>query len=457
MEQEQGSQNVIEKLEELVNAGRAGELANELRHLPPGDAGWVLSRLREEQRASMFALLSTEDPELAATLIEHVADEQAARFISVLPPEAAAAIVDVMESDHQADILERLDDEDAQAILIEMDPEEAEEVRRLVQYPSDTAGGLMITEYLAHPTSRRIDEVLADLRGNAERYAKYDVQYVYVTDDKGVLAGVIRLRDLVLTPGERRISSIMIPKPAHVKVGDRQQELEHFFDHHAFFAAPVVDPDGILVGVVRRAAVEKAHAAQAERTFLAFGGIIGGEELRSMPTSNRIVRRLAFLCPNILLNVLAAGVVAIYEPTIASVTALAIFLPMLSDMSGCAGNQAVAVSIRELSIGVLKPTDFFHTVKKEIGIGLANGLVLGTLIGCIAWLMRGGEWPLIGMVVGLAMALNSVVAGMIGGSVPLFLKRFGVDPALASSPLLTTVTDMCGFFLTLRLATSILL
>ena len=101
----------------------------------------------------------------------------------MLPPEAAAAIVDVMESDHQADILERLDEEDAQAILIEMDPAEAEEVRRLVQYPSDTAGGLMITEYLAHPTSRRIDEVLADLRDNAERYAKYDVQYVYVTEE----------------------------------------------------------------------------------------------------------------------------------------------------------------------------------------------------------------------------------------------------------------------------------
>jgi|RhiMethySRZTD1v2_1073278.scaffolds.fasta_scaffold16793_2 magnesium transporter len=456
-EQEPTSKDVIEELEQLVSSERAPDLASALKRLPPADAGWVLSRIKEEQRARMFALLSAEDPELAATLIDHVADEQAARFISVLPPEAAAAIVDEMESDQQADILERLKDEDAQAILIEMDPEDAEEVRRLVQYPSDTAGGLMITEYLAHPGSRRIDEVLADLRANAEQYAKYDVQYVYVTDDGGALAGVIRLRDLVLTPGMRTIASIMIAKPAHVKVDDRQQELEHFFDHHAFFAAPVVDAAGLLVGVVRRAAVEKAHAAQAERTFLAFGGIIGGEELRSMPTPNRIARRLAFLCPNILLNVLAASVVALYEPTIAAVTALAIFLPMLSDMSGCAGNQAVAVSIRELSIGVLKPTDLFHTLSKEVGVGIVNGIVLGTLIGIIAWVMRGGEWPLIGVVVGLAMALNSVVAGAVGGSVPLFLKRLGIDPALASSPLLTTFTDMCGFFLTLSLASAILL
>jgi magnesium transporter len=190
---------------------------------------------------------------------------------------------------------------------------------------------------------------------------------------------------------------------------------------------------------------------------LAFGGIIGGEELRSMPTTTRIVRRLMFLCPNILLNLVAASVVALYEPTIAAVTALAIFLPMLSDMSGCAGNQAVAVSIRELALGVLKPRDFWHALRKEVGVGVANGFVLGILIGVIAWLMRGGEWPLIGCVVGGAMCINSIVAVVIGGTVPLLLRRSGVDPALAASPILTTFTDLCGFFLTLRLATAVLL
>jgi len=176
-----------------------------------------------------------------------------------------------------------------------------------------------------------------------------------------------------------------------------------------------------------------------------------------MPTRTRVVRRLAFLCPNIFLNLIAASVVAFYEPTIAAVTALAIFLPMLSDMSGCAGNQAVAVSIRELSLGLLKPRDLWHTLRKEIVIGVVNGIVLGGLIGLIAWIMRGSERPLIGVVVGGAMCINSVVAVAVGGTVPLFLKRLGVDPALAASPILTTFTDLCGFFLTLRLATAILL
>jgi magnesium transporter len=457
MDQNRPAKELLPRLTELVSNDDASSLAQELRALDPADSGWVLSHLAPEPRAHLLALLSREDADLAATLMEHVADEQAADFISVLPPEAAAAIVDVMDSDDQADVLEKLRDERVSAILEHMDPESAADVRRLVQYEPDTAGGLMISEYLSHPTNRTIREVLDDLRNNAERYARYDVQYVYVTDADGRLRGVIRLRDLVLTPGERLISSIMLEGPARVRVGDRQEELSHFFDHHAYFAAPVVDADGILIGVVRRAAVEKAHAEQADRTLLQFGGIIGGEELRSMPAKTRIVRRLAFLCPNILLNLLAAAVVAFYEPTIAAITALAIFLPMLSDMSGCAGNQAVAVSIRELSIGVLKPNELWHTLKKEIGVGIANGIVLGALIGFIAWLMRGGDWPKIGLVIGMAMAVNSVVAGVVGGSVPLVLKRVGVDPALASSPLLTTFTDMCGFFLTLSLASSILL
>jgi magnesium transporter len=315
----------------------------------------------------------------------------------------------------------------------------------------------MITEYLAHRATESIHSVLSDLQQHAEEYARYDVQYVYVTGECGELLGVIRLRDLVLTPGDQPLSRILIPNPRHVRVTDDQAQLRAFFDEYGFFAAPVVDESGVLVGVIRRAAVVEAQAEQAGRALLAFGGIIGGEELRSMRSTTRIVRRLMFLCPNILLNLLAASVVAIYEPTIAAVTALAIFLPMLSDMSGCAGNQAVAVSIRELSLGLLKPSDLWRTLRKEVGVGVVNGFVLGLLIGAIAWLMRGGDWPLIGVVVGGAMCLNSVVAVVIGGTVPLLLRRGGVDPALAASPILTTFTDLCGFFLTLRLATAVLM
>jgi magnesium transporter len=451
------SEHEVVSLEELIERGEVEAIRSLLDELPPEDVSYAVAQIEPDELARMMELLSAPHPEFAATLMERMLDVQAADVISVMPPEAAAAIVEAMDSDDRVDVLAEVDHEQTQEILARLDPEEAEDVRRLGQYPPESAGGLMITEYLSHPSTRRVAEVLDDLRANAERYVGYDVQYLYVTGESGRLVGVLRLRDLVLTPGERRIESIMIRDPAHVLASDGSERLNAFFDDHAFFAAPVVDDAGALVGVVRRAAVEAARAEKADRTLLAFAGIVGGEELRAMPFTTRVLRRLAFLGPNIGLNLVAASVVALYEPTIAAVTALAIFLPMLSDMSGCAGNQAVAVSIRELSLGILKPRDVWRTLGKEVGVGIVNGLALGTVLGVIAWLMRGGQWPLIGVVVGAAMAINSIVAVSIGGTIPLLLRRMGIDPALAASPVLTTFTDLCGFFLTLRLATAILM
>ena len=151
---------------------------------------------------------------------------------------------------------------------------------------------------------------------------------------------------------------------------------------------------------------------------------------------------------------MAASVIALYEDTLSAVIALAVFLPIVSDMSGCSGNQAVAVSMRELTLGAAEPRDVARVWGKEASVGLINGLILGILLGLAAWAWKG--IPMLGLVVGGALALNTVLAVSIGGTVPLILKRLGVDPAVASGPLLTTITDMCGFFLVLSLASLVL-
>jgi magnesium transporter len=160
---------------------------------------------------------------------------------------------------------------------------------------------------------------------------------------------------------------------------------------------------------------------------------------------------LAWLSANIVLNIIAASVISAYEETLTAVIALAIFLPMVSDMSGCSGNQAVGVTMRELSLGLVRPIDAFRVWLKEITVGVINGIALGILIGIVAWIWKGN--PALGLVIGLALALNTMLAVSIGGIIPLLLKRVGQDPAAASSPLLTTVTDMAGFFFVLSLAT----
>jgi magnesium transporter len=230
--------------------------------------------------------------------------------------------------------------------------------------------------------------------------------------------------------------------------------LGQLFDRHAFFGLPVVDEAGKLVGIVEKADFEEARGESAERTFLRFGGIVGGEELRSMPVGLRAARRLSFLTPNILLNILSSSVIAFYEGTLQQVIALAVFLPILSDMSGCAGNQAVAVSIRELSLGVIKPRDFARVWWQEARIGIPNGIALGVLLAGVAYLWKGT--PYLAGVVGIAMAINTLVAVSMGGLIPLGLRAVKLDPALAAAPILTTVTDMCGFFLSLSFAAAAL-
>ena len=173
-----------------------------------------------------------------------------------------------------------------------------------------------------------------------------------------------------------------------------------------------------------------------------------------MPLAVRSRRRLAWLSINILLNLFAAGVIAYYQETLAQVIALAVFLPIISDMSGCSGNQAVAVIMRELSLGLVSAKEVLRVWLNELGVGLINGLCLGLFIALLAYFWKGNPW--LGLVVGCAMSANTIIAVSIGGTLPLIMRRFSLDPALASGPILTTVTDMCGFFLVLSGASVLL-
>ncbi len=428
-----------ERLEEYVDS------------LSAADTAWAMEHLDGDERREVLAAMT---PRAAAELIEEVPDAQSAELIEALETAEAAAILNVLPSDDQADLIAELEDPRAEAVLAAMDPEEARDARLLGQYAPDVAGGIMVTEFLAFTEDRTIGQVLEELRRNAARYSDYEVQYVYVTSAAGELVGVLRLRDLVLAEAGRRVTQVMLSRPLSVTVDTPLESLAEFFKDHAFFGVPVVAEDGRLVGIVKRSATREAMSDQEVGDHLKAVGIVGGEELRSMATLTRSRRRLSWLSVNILLNIAAASVIALYQDTLAQVIALAVFLPIISDMSGCSGNQAVAVSMRELSLGVVKPFEVLHVAAKESSVGILNGLVLGALIALAGLLYTGN--PYLGAVVGAALAINTVVAVLIGGTVPLLLRRRGLDPALASGPILTTVTDMCGFFLTLSLASLLL-
>lgn len=435
-----------EGLKDQIRNSEADEIKLFLESQESSDLIGAVGHLTEDERVKLFTLLTPED---AAELIDDIPWVQALRSIKGVEPENAAAILSEMTSDDQADFLLEMKEADAEAIMDQMDDSEADNLRNLILYDSDSAGGLMVTEFLAFEELETVEKLVSNLSENAERYKKYNLQYIY-TVSKGKFSGVLSMRDLLLSNPKTQLREIAITKALVVSDQATLEELIKFFDVHNYYGVPVVDDDQVLKGVVLREDIREAQNEQTNTEHLETQGIIGGEELRTMPILLRARRRLSWLSVNILLNIAAASIIAIYQDTLSAVIALAVFLPIISDMSGCSGNQAVAVSLRELSLGVIRPFEMARVWFQEVSVGLINGTVLGLLIGLAAYLWQGNAY--LGLVVGGALMINTVVAVSLGGVIPLFLKKMNVDPALASGPILTTVTDMFGFFLALTFA-----
>jgi len=438
-------------ISDILASGDSVVLTKFIDSLSPSETARAISRLTEEEQLHLLSLLSPED---AADMIEEIPETQAADLVEDMPSEQAAAIMEEMTSDHLVDVLGEMDEDASQAILAKMGKDDAKEARKLLDYAPDCAGGLMISEFLVYQVDHTIQDVLDDLQANRSEYINYHVQYFYVVDWKGKLVGVLRMQDLLFPTRETQLTKIMIHSPLSVSDKSSLNELEEFFDVHHLFGVPVVDDERQLVGVLLPSAIEEAVNKRKTKSFLQLSGIIGGEEFRTMPLLSRSGRRLSWLTINIILNIIAASVIALYQDTLAAAITLAVFLPIVSDMSGCSGNQAVAVSMRELSLGLVRPSELFWVLAKEARIGIINGLVLGLVLGGVAFFWKGNPW--LGIVVGGALALNTLVSVTLGGTLPLVLRRLKLDPALVSSPLLTTVTDMCGFFFVLSFATAVM-
>jgi len=415
------------------------------------DVALVLSRLNESERVWLLSLL---DPAEAAELIDGVPESQAADLLGDLQPQQAGRIADELPVEHTADIFRELTASEAEEILQTMEADTADAARQSLSYPENSAGDLMVHDVLCYRDDLRIADVREDLHTQKKDFSRYHVLYIYVVDADDRLVGVMKIHDLLFAPKNTLLREVMLPDPRSIRVGEMLETISEMFSSVKLLALPVVDEADHLVGVVLPLAVEEARRKKAVRQLLWLSGFLGGEEFRSMPLYKRSGKRLSWLTLNIVLNIIAASVIALYQDTLAAVIALAVFLPMVSDMSGCSGNQAVAVSLRELSLGILRPSEIMRVAFKESSLGIVNGVILGVLLGVVAYLWKDNIY--LSLVIALALAANTVVAVTMGGVLPLAIKRLKVDPALVSSPLLTTVTDMCGFFLILSLASGFL-
>ncbi|MBI4394948.1 MAG: magnesium transporter [Candidatus Omnitrophica bacterium] len=413
--------------------------------LNPVDAAHSLEALSEEEAVHILKNVS---PELSSRAFNSLEPRFAANLLLVLPDEIAAQIFGKMLVTRAAELvlcIQRRDDREK--LLERIEPVQAGEIRKLTTYPEDTAGRIMTPNFLAFPLTMKADEAVQNLRSLAQK--KSSLNYVYVTDSENRLKGVLNMRDLLLANEGDLLESIMIPDVFRVEATLDREKVIQELSTRSFVAVPVVDKNGHLLGTIRTdELIASAQEEATEDIQKMFGA--GGDERVSSSISFSVKKRFFWLMINLGTAFLASAVISVFEGTIARITALAVFLPIVASQGGNTGAQSLAVVIRGLVLREIEPRLARKVIFKEGALGLINGSAVGTLSALVAWLWNGNIY--LGLVIGLAMVVNMVAAGISGAAIPIFMKAIGKDPAQSSNIILTTVTDCVGFFAFLSLA-----
>ncbi|HEX5032940.1 MAG TPA: magnesium transporter, partial [bacterium] len=333
-------------------------------------------------------------------------------------------------------------------ILDAMPPDEAEPVRQLLSYPPDSAGGLMQTELVKVQAEDNLGDTVQLIR---EKTGKFDdIINVYVVNEHGLLIGIVPLRALILGRPEQKVSEVMVKDVITAMVDMDQEQVAQLFRKYDFISLPVVDQQGKLLGRILVDDIVDVIQEEASEDIYRLAGVDKEEHVNDSPWRS-IRLRLPWLSFNAITAIVAATVVGLFQGTIQKVVALAVFMPIVAGMGGNAGTQSLTVITRGLALGELTFANAKRVLMKELMAGICNGIILGALMATLAYLYQGN--PMLGLVLGLAMISNMFMAALAGTSIPLLLKWAKVDPALASGVIVTTFTDVTGFFCFLGLAT----
>lgn len=427
----------------------------------PGDRREWIEALKERHPHDIAVELRDMSIEKTRAALRELPDGLASEVILELPVHTQvllfesmrvsrlSGIIEEMFSDDVADLLGQLSPERLEKIMEQLPPGDAREIADLLQYAEDTAGGIMQTEVISVREDLTIGETIERLRSMEDLSEADGFFYVYVTDVNNRLRGVLRIRDLLFSKPDRRVRDIMIREVRAVSVHADQEEIARLFKNYGFSVVPVVDDFQRLRGLVTSDDVMDVLEEEATEDMQRMIGL-SGEESTATPWRESVRNRLPWLYVNLLTAFMAGAVVAIFESTIAQYAVLAVFLPIIAGQGGNAGTQVLTIVVRSLALGEVPDKGQQAIVIKELIVGVLNGLAIGIVVGLIAWLWK--QNIALGVVVFAAMVLNMVAAGLAGVVIPFGLKALRIDPALASAIMLTTVTDVVGFFLFLGFA-----
>ncbi len=406
-----------------------------IESLRPADQADLVEGLTGHEQVTLLKHMHPSD---SADVMEGMEDEQAAALAKMFSPSELADILDEMEVDEAADVLKDLDPQQAAEALREM--EESESVISLLRYPNDTAGGLMTRAVITLRRDWTTDEALAELRRVGPH--SDSTYYLFCVDDKEMLLGVVGLRTLVSAPGDMLVGEMMIEDVISVPVTMDQEDCARLLSRHGYLALPVVDEIGRFVGVITADDLLEVAVDEATEDMYRMVGILGEERVFESATLS-VFKRFPWLAINMGTLFVAITVVDFFEPVIAGLVTLAVFLPLVSGEGGNAGSQTTTVIVRGLALGEVRSQDALRVLGKELKVSFINGALIGLGTGAVAFIWK-QDWR-IAAAIWLAMILNFLMAAATGVLVPLGLKKLKVDPALASAAFVTGFTDTFGF------------
>jgi magnesium transporter len=379
--------------------------------------------------------------------LSELGPEAGAGLLATRPAEEIAKLAQEIPSDDAAALIDYLPEELSAAVLDLMRPKESGVVENLLEYPEQTAGRIMNPHVFALNEDMTVGEAITELQNNRDVEMVF---YLYVVDDRHHLVGVTSLRRLLLVAPATPLKRIMTADIISARVDTDQEEVARQVASYNLLAIPVVDEENKLVGVITVDDVIDVIKDEATEDIYRLAGVAGDERVFT-PAGESLRKRLPWLGINLVTAFLAASVVGLFEGTIQQVTALAVFMPIVAGMGGNAATQTLTVIVRGIALGELSWSNSRKALLKESLVGIGNGLVLGLVAAGVAWATRGN--PVLGLVLCAAMVINMFVAATAGTLVPLGLRAANIDPALASSVFITTMTDIFGFAAFLGLAT----
>jgi magnesium transporter len=438
-------EDYVAEVAQALNSGNAARLRELTGELHEADLGAIIEALDPELRPRLIALMGADFDFAALTEVDHAVRGE---ILEELPARTVAEGVRELESDDAVAILEDLPKENQAEILEQLPPVERSALKRSLDYPEDSAGRRMQDEFIAVGPDWTVGQTIDYMRETPDLPDRF--WELYVVDPDRRLRGVLALDRLLRTKRPVRIQELIEEDLHQVQATEDQEEVARLFERYDLVSAPVVDDGGRLVGVITFDDIVDVIEEEAEEDIKALGGVSGEEQL-SDSVWTIAKSRFPWLFVNLLTALLSAWVISNFEGAIAKMVALAVLMPIVASMGGNAGTQTMTVAVRALATRELTDANARRLARRELLVGILNGLSFALIMGVIAAVWFGVTD--LGYVIALAMVTVLAAAALGGVVIPLFLTRLGVDPAVSSGPFVTTVTDVVGFLAFLGIAT----